>query len=107
MASEKPQGFGRVKWSLFGNSSDDDKAKDLDGKAGPSKWSMGVLNDSETVEVPGNHDILCLVFAADLVLQDLSCFSLLTATSLSVFAMSMREPRTLPSRLASLWWKPP
>lgn len=52
MSSEKPQGPGRVRWGgMFGKNN---KERDTEnGRLGPSKWSMGVLNDPETVEVPG------------------------------------------------------
>lgn len=52
MSSEKPPGPGRVRWGgMFGKNN---KERDTEnGRLGPSKWSMGVLNDPETVEVPG------------------------------------------------------
>ncbi|KAM5385733.1 hypothetical protein ACJZ2D_000932 [Fusarium nematophilum] len=47
--SDNPERAGRWAMSryLFGNGSDDEAA-------GPSKWSMGILNDRETVQVPGS-----------------------------------------------------
>ncbi|KAM0356032.1 hypothetical protein ACHAPU_000425 [Fusarium lateritium] len=49
MASEKPN---VPKWRRFLGAGS--TAPDSDGSSGPSKWSMGVLNDKKTIEVPGS-----------------------------------------------------
>ncbi|KAL6410371.1 Protein HOL1 [Ilyonectria robusta] len=52
MSTENENLPPQSRWRRFfgdnstGNSSSDDVS-------GPSKWSMGVLNDKETIEVPG------------------------------------------------------
>lgn len=56
MALEKPEAStpGRVRFgSVLGKLSRGRDVEDGNEKLGPSKWSMGVLNDPTTVEVPG------------------------------------------------------
>ncbi len=63
----------RSRWrSFFGRDSaeDETKAKEFQGDEGrPTKWSMGVLNDRSTHEVPGMYkDFLAKMRPVELVL---------------------------------------
>lgn len=37
---------------LFGNGASSNNGS-VSGSSGPARWTMGILNDKETVEVPG------------------------------------------------------
>ncbi|KAK7408861.1 hypothetical protein QQX98_008984 [Neonectria punicea] len=53
MTNEKANSSAQPAWRrFFGNGST--KNGSADDVSGPSKWSMGVLNDKETIEVPGS-----------------------------------------------------
>lgn len=78
------------KWRPFSRSKPTPSPIGVEGPVGndvdkgvPTKWSMGVLNDASTHEVPGNT---CCLFVTGKALtnhsQDLFCYSLVTATSL-------------------------
>lgn len=52
MAEEKRTAGSRRTWrTLFARKSKGEQ--DVDDKSGPSRWTMGILEDKETIEVPG------------------------------------------------------
>ncbi|KAH7019975.1 major facilitator superfamily domain-containing protein [Ilyonectria destructans] len=53
MSTEKENSPAQSRWRrFFGDNSTSNSSSD--DVSGPSKWSMGVLNDKETIEVPGS-----------------------------------------------------
>lgn len=85
MVSEKPEkkpgrfGLGNL---FGGHPKQQSSSEDEDGRSGPPTWSMGVLNDPKTVEVPGMW-ALSSTFANTMLIpfQALFFFLLLTAMS--------------------------
>lgn len=98
MASDDRPQRGRLRLGRFFSGSSDSEIE----KTGPSTWNMGMLNDRETVEVPGKYTwatILLLRLEATLsniviffFKQAPSCCLLVIATSRSDCAMSMLAP---------------
>lgn len=79
---------------------------------GTPRWSMGVLNDKDTIEVPGEsqcHGALTShpPLPADARFQGPFSCSPATATSPSVCTMPQQEPHTLPLPLGTRAEPPP
>ncbi|KPM45091.1 hypothetical protein AK830_g1448 [Neonectria ditissima] len=53
MAAEKANSHSQPRWRRFFSNASIDNGS-ADNVSGPSKWSMGVLNDKETIEIPGS-----------------------------------------------------
>lgn len=69
-ASERPRSlFRRI---LASNDPEIDNAKEENGR--PTKWSMGVLNDPETHEVPGMNPAHFSLRSVLILKQQAPCF---------------------------------
>ncbi|KAF6822051.1 major facilitator superfamily transporter [Colletotrichum plurivorum] len=87
---------------VFGNKPDNGERSD-DEPAGPPKWSMGVLNDSKTIEVPGS----VLLLASDRN-EPLGLRNAPARTSHSSIPTGFPEPAETPSgRRSSAYSAPP
>jgi len=60
--------------SKFGGVFKKRKPRDVeaDGKndSGPPKWSMGVLNDKQTIEVPGTFSLAAVLHSLDHIMMN-------------------------------------
>ncbi|KAK3371909.1 major facilitator superfamily domain-containing protein [Podospora didyma] len=82
----EPPSKGRTWRSLFGRSSGWQEAKE---KTGPATWNMGILNDRETIEVPGSVLLLSSTHNEPLGLRNAPA-----RTSHSSFATGVFRPES-------------
>jgi hypothetical protein len=101
--SERPRSFfARNSISNGQNAEEEEDVEESEEEKGqkPTKWSMGVLNDRSTNEVPGmfigSGEQLKTISPDFVILQDLSFSSLVNAMNLLVFETPQPECLPLP-----------